>query len=145
MITDERYKRIIDLPHHTSDIHPPMSADKRAAQFAPFAALTGYGDGISEAGRYTSEPPQIDGDEKADIERKLNYLLSDAGYGEVAEITYFVPDEKKSGGSISVYTGTVFDTDGVEGKIVLSDRSAIAIDRILRVSCESYDNATTDI
>ena len=68
------YSSIINLPHHVSETHPHMSLYDRAAQFSPFAALTGYEDAIKEAGRQVSSKIEISEEEKLEINRKLNYL-----------------------------------------------------------------------
>lgn len=90
---NEKYSEIINLPRHVSFKHPPMDSRSRAAQFSPFAALTGYGDAIDEAARLTCPRLELDESEKAEINRTLLTLS-----GKV-KVTYFIPDKLKDGGS----------------------------------------------
>lgn len=91
-----KYDDIIGLPHHRSDRHPPMPEADRAAQFAPFAALTGYGDAIDESARMTEAQIEMTEEEKRELGEKLKIIFL---RGEEAEIVRFVPDARKSGGS----------------------------------------------
>lgn len=93
-----RYGDIIDLPHHESRTRPHQSMALRAAQFAPFAALTGYGDAIRETARRTETRPELEEDKKEELDRKLAELLQSES--RTALLTVFVPDEKKEGGRI---------------------------------------------
>lgn len=93
-----RYGDIIDLPHHESRTRPHQPMALRAAQFAPFAALTGYGDAIRETARRTEKRPELEEDRKEELDRKLAALL--ASESRTVLLTVFVPDGKKEGGSI---------------------------------------------
>ena len=96
-----QYDDIIDLPHHVSSRHPQMSMTDRAAQFSPFAALTGYGDAVREKARLTEQKPDLSEEERAELDYKLQMACGPDSEGERPEvrITYFVPDRKKAGGS----------------------------------------------
>lgn len=92
----ENYEKIINLPHHTSKKHPRLSVEQRAAQFSAFAALSGYAEEITETRRVTEPEIYLDNEEKLLINELLYSFVSKKG--NKAEITYFLPDTKKSGG-----------------------------------------------
>ncbi|MDO4805542.1 MAG: hypothetical protein Q4A32_12095, partial [Lachnospiraceae bacterium] len=98
------YEDIVNLPHHVSQKHPPMEMLKRAAQFAPFAALTGYDDVVDEAARLTYDKAELAGESFDDMNRKLVAAID--GKQEVT-VTYFRPDEKKTGGAYVSVTGRI--------------------------------------
>ena len=104
MSTGHRYDDIINLPHHQSVKHPHMSMTERAAQFSPFAALTGYEAVIAETGRLTGERVELTDERKEEIDRTLNELLD---LGRPAVITYFEPDDRKDGGQYNVIAGVL--------------------------------------
>lgn len=115
------YADIIDLPHHQSKTHPHMSLYNRAAQFAPFAALTGYEDMIDEETRETGMQQHLEDWEMEKISQKLN-LIDDVikdGHRPTLSITYFVPDEKKAGGEYQTIIEEIKRIDSVRRKIVL--------------------------
>lgn len=128
------YDDIINLPHPTSARHPRMSMIDRAAQFSPFAALVGHGAAIQETARLTEQKIELTEDEKGILDEKLR-LLAETG-GE-ATFTYFMPDEKKSGGAYVTAEGEIRKVDPLEGCIILMDGSAIPIANILEVVDES--------
>ena len=98
-VNEHRYDDIINLPHHQSATRPHMSNYDRAAQFAPFAALTGYDDAVKETARLTDRRIELDEGEKAAIDQRL--LLVQERLPEPTEvtITYFVSDKRKAGGA----------------------------------------------
>ena len=91
------YADIIDLPHHVSHRHPQMSMEKRAAQFSPFAAMVGHDAAIRETARFTEEQMELTEDEKAIIDDKLQTIQAHIKEQPEITVTYFQPDEKKSG------------------------------------------------
>ena len=95
----EKYEDIIHLPHHVSSKRPQMPMIDRAAQFSPFAALTGYDDAISETGRLTDEKIDISEEEKEVLDRKQQFLLEKLDKRPALTVIYIVPDAKKSGGA----------------------------------------------
>ena len=101
----EGYEDIINLPHHVSKTRPQMSMLDRAAQFSPFAALTGYDAAIKETGRLTDEKIEMDEDRKAALDMKQAYLIEMIDEQPEISVTYFLPDTKKSGGSYVTVTG----------------------------------------
>ena len=125
MRMNNRYDEIINLPHHVSKTRPQMPMSDRAAQFAPFAALTGYDSAIRETGRLTDE--KIDLDEEALTALDMRYqLLTDAleAHPEVT-ITFFQSDERKEGGAYQTVTGTVKKIDTFERLITMRDGTKI--------------------
>ena len=142
------YADIIDLPHHQSETHPPMSPGNRAAQFASFAALSGYEDMISEESRETGTQTQLEDWEMEKLSRKLNLILDviDNGHTPSLSITFFIPDAKKAGGEYVTVTEEIKKIDLVRRKIVLMKKEGragrnveIDIDRITDIRGELVD------
>ncbi len=130
---NEKYSDIINLPHRTSSTHPQMKRGDRAAQFAPYAALSGYEDAVEETARLTDSRTELDDYEKEKINATLIALAS-AQRGRRAVITYFRPDERKPGGAYITATGEVARIDEVEGLIVLVGGYVIRIEDILDIT-----------
>ena len=130
MHDEHRYDDIINLPHHQSEKHPRMSVEERAAQFSPFAALTGYGAVIAETGRLTEDRIELTDEQKDEIDRKLNELMEN---GEEAAITYFEPDTRKEGGQYVTVTGCISRIDILEGVLLLGGGRRIPIRDILEI------------
>ncbi len=107
------YDDMLDFPHHVSSVHPQMPVKERAAQFAPFAALTGYGDVIQETGRQTCPKLELSESAQEEIKRKLDWLAAHAGQRPQITVTYFLPDQKKEGGAYVTMSGTVKRVDDV--------------------------------
>lgn len=124
----DKYEDIIDLPHFEPRKHPRMSEYSRAAQFAPFAALVGYDDAIDEAGRYTDADIELDDNSRDILDQKLRMAVENKKL--CVSITYFVPDELKSGGSCETVFGKIKKLDSVERKLFMTDGGCIAIDMI---------------
>ncbi len=127
------YDDIIHLPHHVSDHHPRMSASERAAQFSPFAALTGYGDVIRESARSTSRKIDLDDDARIKLDQKLHLLATGEQARRPVSITYFLPDAHKEGGAYVTVTGLIRRIDDVSRTIYLSDGSAIPAEDVLDI------------
>ena len=125
-----KYDDIINLPHHVSDIHKPMPMINRAAQFAPFAALSGYEEGIAETIRMTEPFKELSDYEKNRLSRKLKYALKN---DRLIKITYFVPDKTKSGGCYKEISGAIKKWDEFEKTLVMKDGNVISIDYISEV------------
>ena len=124
------YDDIINLPHHVSKKHPHMSMIDRAAQFAPFMALVGYGDEVKEAQRLTDGKSELSEDEKLILNEKLVCIAENIAAKPEAEITWFIPDAKKEGGRYNSVRGSVKKIDAVYGTVTLTDGTVIAIDDI---------------
>ena len=105
------YADILALPHHQAENRPHMSMHDRAAQFSPFAALTGYDDALRETARRTDRFVELDEDRKQEIDRQISYLQQHLLDTVPVKIIYFVPDEKKDGGSYTAVEGCVRKID----------------------------------
>lgn len=127
------YEDIISLPHHVSRTHPHMAREDRAAQFSPFSALTGYDDAVSETARLTDAWHDLSDEEAFDLDQKLQVLQEKISDRPTVRITYFVPDERKDGGSYEEKTGQLRRIDTVMRVVEFTDKSAISIDRIVKV------------
>lgn len=134
---EHKYDDIINLPHHVSTRHPQMTLSERAAQFAPFAALTGHNAAIQETARYTDSFAELDEDRKELLDEKLRELalwLQEEGAQEPdVEITYFQPDLKKSGGSYVTVRGRVKKIDGYKHQILLVDGTVIDMEYLFSI------------
>lgn len=131
----EKYDDIINMERPASKRHPPMPRANRAAQFAPFAALTGYEAVIHEAARLTARQIELDEDAKAEINRQLLALAArtDAGEPVPVELTWFEPDGLKLGGAYRTELVLVRRVDQSYRLLELSDHSLIEIDRVLDI------------
>lgn len=136
---EELYADIIDLPHHELTTRQRMPVINRAASFSPFAALTGYDEHIREAGRLTDERTDLDEDTKQKLNERLRIALDMADVQPQIKITYFLPDERKSGGSYVEYTGVLMRVDEYEKKIILTDKTQIPIDDIYEIEGEIFN------
>ncbi|MTI95241.1 MAG: YolD-like family protein [Firmicutes bacterium] len=135
------YEDIINLPRHVSKTRPPMSIINRAAQFAPFAALTGHDAAVKETARLTDKRVELDECEKERLNDKLQLVaecLED--YPEIS-ITYFQPDSKKAGGSYVTTTGQVKKIDAYRRVIVMSGGITIPIEEILDIDGSLFSQA----
>ena len=128
------YDDIISLPHPEPRTHPRMSLHDRAAQFSPFAALTGHSAAIAETGRLTASRITLDESEIARVDAALQRLRELLPQEPMASITYFVPDERKAGGSYQTITGTARRIDTANGVLLLTDRREIPIADIFDIS-----------
>ena len=122
------YADIIDLPHHQSATRMHMSLYDRAAQFAPFAALTGYDDMVEEEARLVDNKIELDGSELEILDQKLKVIAEEIDKGRSPEvtITYFVPDLLKEGGSYKTITEVIKKVDNVSRHLVLERKEGVA-------------------
>lgn len=134
------YDDIINLPHYVSKKRPQMSREARAAQFAPFAALTGYGDAVEETARIVGKKIDVDEEMKAIINDKLNIINSHITDKPEVNFTYYVPDKKKDGGSYISITGNVRQIDVVNGVIILSNKKKINLSDLIGVNILEQKN-----
>ena len=134
------YEDIINLPHHVSKKHPQMSIWSRSAQFAPFAALTGYDEAVKETARLTDKRLEIDDGLKNILNNKLQYILENKSLQPEITFTYFVYDNKKSGGKYIEKTGVVKKIDLNEKYIMLKDKTKISIDEIINITGDILEN-----
>ena len=134
----DNYDDIIYLPRHVSKRHPQMSLYNRAAQFAPFAALTGYGEAIAEIARQTNPKIEMMEDDRQLMDRKLLLLTNHLEEEPTITITYFQPDRRKSGGQYLTITGVVKAIRTNERIIIMKDRKKISIDTIVGLEGEVF-------
>ena len=127
------YNDIIHLPHHVSKKRPQMPLSQRASIFAPFSALTGYEDQIKETDRITTRKIELTEEEKEILNRKLQMIQTCGKKNPNVKITYFVPDEKKSGGAYRTVIGRIKKMDEHLKEIILTSRQKISINDMLDV------------
>lgn len=133
-----RYDHIINQPHHVSATRKHMSNYDRAAQFAPFACLTGHDEAIKETARLTDDFENMGEDRLADLSAKLQVLTDNLSEQPEITVTYFIPDEKKSGGSYAEKTGIVRLVEEYKRKLVFYDGDRIDIDKVVDFSGEIF-------
>ena len=126
-----KYDDIINLPHPVSKTHPRMSLHDRAAQFSPFAALTGYAGVIRETARLTDRKIELDETMLTALNERYRLLLSVLDTEPEVEITYFVPDERKSGGAYRTVSGVVKKADEFTRRLILTDGTVIPMEDVL--------------
>ena len=132
------YDDIIHLPHHVSDKHPHMPIADRAAQFMPFRALTGYGAAIEETARLTENWIDQDDDVKIDLDRKLRIAVEHLSDQPEITIAYFLPDERKAGGTYTTVTGCIKKIDTFERIVVMQAGTKIPIDSIIDIDSSIF-------
>lgn len=135
-----RYDDMLDLPHHQSATRPHMPETDRAAQFSPFAALTGYDDEIRETARLTDQRIELDENSKELLDEKLQYIIEHLQEHPVVSFTYFVPDRLKGGGAYITTACAVKKVDFYQRKIILyaanerAEETEIPIDDIVAIT-----------
>lgn len=137
MNDEHKYDDIINLEHHVSKVHKQMSLENRSAQFAPFAALTGYEDEVKETERTTEEKIEIDEEWRAILDEKIQLIQGKIKEQPKIEITYFIPDNKKQGGKYQKVIGNIKQIDNYKKDIILTNGIRITIDEIIDISGES--------
>lgn len=127
------YDDIINLPHHVSDKRAQMSMQDRAAQFSPFAALTGYDSAIRETARLTDAKLELTEETMAVLNMKLQMAADSIAEQPELSFTYFKPDEKKAGGAYVTVSGTVKRVDDYERLVILQSGERIPMDNLLDI------------
>lgn len=136
------YDDIIDLPHHVSPTHRQMPMIDRAAQFSPFAALSGYDAAVKETARLTDARAELDESAKVILNEKLQMIAECLKKGEAeADITYFKPDPRKSGGVYLTVCGTVRRIDAHRHTVIMMDGTAIPIEEIFEITVRADNRA----
>ena len=135
-----KYDEIMGLPHHVSKTRPQMPMSDRAAQFAPFAALTGYDSAIKETGRLTDERIELDEDALTALNVKYQFLMDALDEEPEIKITYFKPDERKAGGEYVSAIGAVKKVDDFERLITMQDGTRIPMDDVYDMSISVITN-----
>ncbi len=131
-----KYDDIINLPHHEPTTRPRMPLAERAAQFSPFAALTGYEAVVQEAGRLTDTRAEPDEYELAALDERLGALEARLPERPKAAVTYFVPDAKKAGGKYVTAAGAVVKIDRAKSTLRMEDGREIPLDAVVGIECE---------
>lgn len=134
-----KYDDMIHLAHHVSRTHPPMPLSDRAAQFAPFAALTGHHEAVKETARLTDTRIELDENCKAVLNGKLQSIYERLDKEPSVSITYFVPDLKKSGGAYVTISGCVKKIREEERKVIMTDGTEIPFDEITEIDDQDED------
>ena len=135
-----KYDEIMGLPHHVSKTRPQMPMSDRAAQFAPFAALTGYDAAIKETGRLTDERIELDVEALSALDMKYQLLMEALDEAPEVTITYFQPDERKAGGKYITATGALKKVDDFERRITMRDGTRIPMDDVLSIDGELFSS-----
>lgn len=136
MTDDHAYDDIIDQPHHTSRKHQRMSLHNRAAQFAPFAALSGYEEMVGETARLTDRRKGTDEENLQKLDQQIHALMEQAQDHPEITLVIFEPDEKKEGGAYRTIRGQVRRIDEVNREIVFMDRSVVRMEMIYAIVME---------
>ena len=132
-----RYDDIINLPHHVSKTRTPMSMENRAAQFAPFAALTGHDAAIAETARQTSSKIELSEGELANLTKRLDYAIQ---LQSPVTVTYFQPDSHKEGGQYVTTNGIIKKIDEYEGRIIFGNKLSIRLADVLSIDGNIFNN-----
>ena len=138
-MSNRKYDDIINLPHHVSERHAQLSKASYAAQFSPFAALTGYDGIVSEAARVTDERVELGETDMEILSAKLQITLEREKEHPQVVVTYFKPDEKKSGGAYLQKTAEIKRVDDVERLIYFTDGTKLPIDDVVNLEGEIFD------
>ncbi|MFA9466200.1 MAG: hypothetical protein ACERKN_18190 [Velocimicrobium sp.] len=142
MIEDNKeshpYDDIIGLQHHVSSSRKHMSVLDRAAQFSPFAALTGFEGEIKETARLTDQRMELDEDSKIILDKKLRIVQEQLNTHQEVELVFFQPDELKAGGTYSSVIGIVKKIDKYERVVIMQDGTRIAIEEIVDITGEMF-------
>ena len=133
------YEDIIHLPHHVSKRHPQMSMLDRAAQFSPFAALTGYDAAVEETARLTDRRTELDEYEAQRLDERIQKLSEHLPERPEVSITYFLPDARKDGGEYITATGCVKRIDHYERRIILMDGTLIPVHEVIEINGELFE------
>lgn len=133
------YDDIINLPRHVSTARPHMATIDRAAQFSPFAALTGYDAAIKETARLTDERVELDEYMKDALRDRLQIIADRIKEHPEIVITYFQPDSKKNGGAYVTSISTAKKIDEYERVVVMADGTAIPIDEIISIDGQIFE------
>ena len=131
-----KYDNIINLPHKQSKTRPPMAVADRAAQFAPFAALTGHDAVIRETARQVGRKIELSEDVKVELDRKIRELAENINKQPEIAITYFKPDEKKTGGEYITTCSKVKKIDEYRCVLIMENEDEILVDDIIQIFLE---------
>lgn len=133
LVNEHQYDDIIDLPHHVSPRHPQMPYADRAAQFSPFAALTGHEAAIQETARLTDAFVELDEDRKEELDEQLRLIKEKQSQRPEIEVTCFRPDRKKAGGTYETIRGRVKKVDEYNRRVLLTDGTIIPVEYLYSI------------
>lgn len=133
MNDEHKYDDIINLEHHVSTKHPRMSLENRSAQFAPFSALTGYEEAVTEEARVTENRIAIDEEAKIEVNEKLNYIMKNLDKNIIVSVTYFEKDKKKQGGRYKTIKGVIKKIDDFRKTIEMQTGEIIKIEELKKI------------
>lgn len=137
---EHKYDDIINLPHHVSTRHPKMPPADRAAQFSPFAALTGHEAAILETARLTDTFIELDEDQKELLDEQLALLRENLSQQPYIEVTYFLPDPQKDGGAYVTFRGQVKKIDTYHHQILFTDKTAVPMDAVWSIEGKLFED-----
>lgn len=135
---DDKYNDIINLPHYQSEKRPHMSIHDRAAQFSPFAALTGHDEAIKETARLTDKKTELSETAKTILNEKFSFIMEHIYDQPEITVTYFIPDSLKSGGMYVDYTGCVKKYDYHNRILHFTDNTEIKVDDIIEIESSIF-------
>lgn len=133
LVNEHKYDDIINLPHHVSTRHPQMPMADRAAQFSPFAALTGHEAAIKETARLTDAFVELDEDRKEELDEQLQLIKENLSQMPEIEVTYFQPDLKKAGGTYMTIHGKVKKVDEYNHQMIFTDGTVLSMENLYSV------------
>ena len=133
MNDEHKYDDIINLEHHVSTKHSKMSLENRSAQFAPFSALTGYEEAVTEEARVTESRIAIDEEAKIEVNEKLNYIMKNLDKNIIVSVTYFEKDKKKQGGRYKTIKGIIKKIDDFRKTIEMQTGEIIKIEELKKI------------
>lgn len=136
MDNEHRYDDIINLPHHVSKTRPQMPMHDRAAQFSPFAALTGYDDAVEETARLTDEQAELSEDTRNKLDEMLRLIADRIDEQPEVEVTYFVPDKLKDGGRYVTLKSCVRRINEYEKELIFSDGTRIEFNTVAEIKMD---------
>lgn len=138
--SSHEYDDMIDLPHHVSPRHPQMPLADRAAQFSPFAALTGHEAAIQETARLTEDFIELDEERQRQLNEQFQLLKKNQSGQPEIEVTYFQPDLRKSGGAYVTVRGRVKRIDEYGQQIIFTDKVEVPMKHIFSIEGEMFDD-----
>ena len=136
----DAYDDIINLSHHVSATRPHMTTLDRAAQFSPFAALTGYDSAIKETARLTDKRVELDEYTKDALNNRLQIIADRIKEHPKISITYFEPDTKKDGGAYVTAIGMVKKIDEYRRVVIMTDGKTVPIDEIINIDGQIFES-----
>ena len=128
-----KYEDIVHLSRPQSAVHPPMDMIERAAQFAPFAALTGYDGVIQETARYVDKPVELTDSAKEELNQQFRLLVTQLNQYPRVTLTHYIPDDRKAGGCYVKTTGNLRRVDEYTRELELVDSTRVDMDTVISV------------